>query len=467
MNCDAVIIGAGIGGLNLAYQLVKRGMTVTVIESRGRCGGLVVGAPLAGRLIDLGAESFARRSAYCAALCAELDLETCQPGGSSWVWSADDRVFPLPYGVLGIPASLDDPQVATALGAVGLARARQDVAGVGFAGDGSEAQDLATLVRTHLGDIAYQVLVRPVAGGIYSAEPESLSVDVVAPGLRAALAQTGSLVRAAAMVRSAAPPGAVVSSVVGGLFRLPEELVRRVQGGGQVLTRTVACGLRRVGGQWQVDCAAAAPGPTPADPPVPSGAHQTITAPRVIVAADGRAAMGLLRGLDMLQMTSWQLPIGAQVSHVVLAAEHDGLTDGPRGSGLLVAPRTGEGLAIGAKALTHMNIKWPHLGQDVHYLRVSYGRPGEAVSPTVADGLADASTLLGVSLTSDNLRGSMVVHWNDSLPPPTPAHRARVIQMRSRIADIPGLGVTGAWVAGNGLAAVLADADAEAARIAQ
>lgn len=467
MKADALVVGGGIAGLNAAYQLVKRGIAPVVVEPRGRCGGLVVGAPVAGTWIDLGAESYARRSSYCAELCHELGLETREPGGTSWVWSADDRVFPLPHGVLGIPASLDDPQVATALSADGLHRARADLT-MG-AGPGADAVDLASLVRARLGEEAYQVLVRPVAGGIYSAEPESLTTDVIIPGLRAALADTGSLVLAAARLRAAAPSGAVVSSVVGGLYRLPQEMVTRIEAaGGRAMTRTIVTRIERIGDAWRVHCAATRPGATPADPPLPDGEAWTIDTPRLIMAANGGVAMHLLRDVPELAMGDWQLPAGAKVAHVVLAVRHAGLDDGPRGSGMLVAPRGEGGLAIGAKALTHLSVKWPWLrsAAPVHFLRVSYGRPGEDPQPSVADGLADASTLLGVPLTRDDMAAGMVVHWNDSLPPPTPAHRERVSELTRNVANLPGLGVTGAWVAGNGLAPILPHAEAEAARVA-
>lgn len=465
---DAVVIGGGIGGLNAAYQLVKRGLRPVVLEARGRCGGLIVGAPLAGTWIDIGAESYARRSAYCLDLCHELGLRTREPGGSSWVWSADDRVFPLPHGVLGIPADLDDPQVALALSGDGLARARDDLSMGPQVG--SAALDLASLVRARLGEEAYQVLVRPVASGIYSAEPESLTTDVIIPGLRAAMAATGSLVRAAASLRTAAPSGSVVSSVVGGLFKLPAELVTRIEADGGITTRTIVTGIeRRDGDAWRVHCSAARPGPTPADPPVADGPSFTIDTPRVVMAADGAVAMELLRPIGELRMGGWTLPAGARVAHVVLAVRHPGLDAGPRGSGMLVAPRDSRGLTIGAKALTHMSIKWPWLldeARPTHFLRVSYGRPGEDPQPSVDQGLADAATLLGVPLTHDDLVSSMVVHWNDSLPPPTPQHRQRIAAFTERVGALPGLAVTGAWAAGNGLAAILPHAEAEAARIA-
>lgn len=469
MNAEAVVIGGGIGGLNAAYQLAKAGLKPILIEARSKCGGLIAGARLADIPIDIGAESYARRSTYCRELCAEHGLETREPGGRSWLWSADDRVFPLPHGVLGIPTDLDDPEVQAAISPEGIERARRDL---DLGTRGAELEDLASLVRFRLGEEVYQGLVRPVAGGIYSSEPETLTTDVVIPGLRSALTQTGSLIGAAARLRAQAPPGAVVSSVVGGMFLLPEAMSARiVELGGQVLTRTIATKVERHDQGWLVSCANASPGRTPADPPVASDQRFSIATSRVIVAADGRVGMDLLRPIPELQIGDWTLPTGAKVAHVVLALRHRELDLAPRGSGLLVAPRTNQSRPIGAKALTHLSMKWPWLldnqpdGDRVHHLRVSYGRPGEDTNPSVEQGLSDASTLLGIDLDQSNLVASMVVHWNESLPPPTPTHRQLVAKLNSRLTTLNGLGVTGAWVAGNGLASVLTHAHREADRL--
>ncbi|WP_418606654.1 hypothetical protein [Georgenia sp. SUBG003] len=50
-------------------------------------------------------------------------------------------------------------------------------------------RDLASLVRARMGEAVLERLVRPVAGGIHSADPADLAVDAVMPGLRAALAE--------------------------------------------------------------------------------------------------------------------------------------------------------------------------------------------------------------------------------------------------------------------------------------
>src|SRR5438128_4834655 len=58
-----IVAGGGIGGLSCAYELMKRGHDVTVLEAAGRTGGHVrtIRDPLAdGLYVDGGAEHFTR-----------------------------------------------------------------------------------------------------------------------------------------------------------------------------------------------------------------------------------------------------------------------------------------------------------------------------------------------------------------------------------------------------------------------
>ena len=139
----------------------------------------------------------------------------------------------------------------------------------------------------------------------------------------------------------------------------------------------------------------------------------------------------------------------------------------PRGSGLLVAPPSaGQTPRVACKAVTHYSVKWPWVraGGGPHVLRVSYGRAGvQTVEPTLGETLADVETLFGVRIGVEQVRATRTVRFANSLPPHTPAHRARVAELTAALDGLPGLALTGSWFAGTGLAAVLPQA-AEAAR---
>lgn len=469
-HVPAIVIGGGIGGLQAALAFTKEGLSPTLLEARGTCGGLVFGAPIGGVWVDLGAESYAKRSRPAAALLEELGLEAVDPSGGSWIWShrrpAVDAepgyAFRIPHGVLGIPTDLDDPILREVLSPEGLERAREDLTMGPDAG--SDADDLATLVETRLGREVLDRLVDPVAGGVHSAHPRNLAVDVISPGLKRLMAEHGSLVRAAAAQRAAAPAGAVVSAASGGMFTLPRAMVQRItELGGTVATRRIVTAIKREGDVWQVTHHEAGRAPNPADPPVPVGEPEVTTTDRLVVALDGRAALDLLRTVPELEVGDWELPRGADLAQVCIVLDEPALDAGPRGSGLLVTPEAeGEEKRVACKALTHYSIKWPRVvaGTGKHVLRVSYGRAGVPTpEPTLAGALADASTLLGVPLREESVAGHAVVHFPNSLPPQTPEHRVRVGALSERLARTPGLAITGAWFAGTGLAAVILHAE--------
>ncbi|WP_411727046.1 FAD-dependent oxidoreductase [Methyloglobulus sp.] len=70
------IIGAGIAGLNAAYQLKKAGLSATVYEARSRIGGRMLSANMgSGLIVDLGAELINTDHADMLALVEELGIE--------------------------------------------------------------------------------------------------------------------------------------------------------------------------------------------------------------------------------------------------------------------------------------------------------------------------------------------------------------------------------------------------------
>ena len=73
--------------------------------------------------------------------------------------------------------------------------------------------------------------------------------------------------------------------------------------------------------------------------------------------------------------------------------------------------------------------------------------------------------LLGVDLDPSAVRGFARTPWRDALSPATIGATDRVRRVREVVAQTPGLELTGAWLAGTGLASVIPDALAAAARI--
>ncbi|UKA65529.1 protoporphyrinogen oxidase [Arthrobacter sp. FW306-05-C] len=480
----ALVVGGGISGLLSARELAAAGYEVTVLEAGTAWGGCVGSHTVAGLTLDSGAESFATRSDAVARLCVELGLGEKivppRPGGA-WVQLPDGpRELPR-TGVLGIPANPWDPEVRRTLGMLGSLRASLDRFLPASVGAGAGVTSVAALVRARMGSRVLERLVSPVVGGVHSADPGLLDVDMVAPGLRAGLRKHGSLAAAvlAQRRRAGAPAaqqaqqgqspqpgkpakaGSAVAGLEGGMHTLVDALVSDLQRlGVTLLPGTAATAVARTRDGWRVE----APG-------------TSYSAALLVMAVDGPAAVELLEGA-VPAIAGKKPASGPDVKLVTLVLDKPDLDARPRGTGILVAPQTP---GVQAKALTHATGKWDWLaaaaGPGRHVVRLSYGRmDGEpapaAASPsetTVQPGgpetddelfaaaLRDASGLLTVRIAEEDVQGWDVVRWRGALPFAAVGHRARAAEIRKACTAAGGLAVVGGWVAGNGLAAVVAD----------
>lgn len=506
----AVVVGGGISGLVATRELLRAGWSVTLMEASGHLGGCVStqhltvparrDAPEQHLELDAGAESFAVRVPAVPDLVAELGLaeqvQAPNPAGS-WLYLPQGAVPAPRVGILGIPGDLDAPEVEQAIGAEALKRARQDLSDPvdrwRTAVQEGTPVTVGELVRDRLGEGVLNTLVAPVVAGVHSADPETLDIRTVAPRLLETLVEHGSLSRAVAAQRAAAPPGAAVASLAGGLHTLTDALAQQIHDGGAHLmldTRVARVGQMEDG--WQVETRG-------------GDDSSVLRADRLVVATDGPAAWDLLAPVSGGVLAAQDRPAeGSGVALVTLVVDHPDLDEAPRGTGLLVAPSV-DARTVAAKAMTHSSSKWEWAREALtsdgthphrHVVRLSYGRVTDAPDSTalgyrssdeelIAAAMADAAVLTGLTGPEGaNPSGDLnphrsgdrvpppvpsigepghpvavadVVRWRSALPVATPGHREKVTAIRQWVDATPGLDAVGAWLAGTGLAAVVAD----------
>jgi oxygen-dependent protoporphyrinogen oxidase len=470
----ALVVGGGISGLLAARELARSGFVTTLLEATDSWGGCVGRHDVAGLALDSGAESFATRSSSVADLAAELGLSgqivAPHPGGA-WVQLPDGpRELPK-TGVLGIPANPWDPEVRRSLGISGSLRASLDRILPTSVGTTADVASVSSLVRARMGRRVLTRLVEPVVGGVHSADPGLLDVDMVAPGLRAGITRHGSLAAAVAAQRR----GPAESGTEGTAAAKAGSAVAGLRGGMHTLVAALVADLRRLGVELISGTRADSATRTPDGWRIAAG-NKTYDAGVLVVALDGPSAVGLLQ--DAVPALAGHRPgAGPEVRLVTLVVDLPELDRRPRGTGILVAPQTP---GIRAKALTHATGKWDWLAAEAgpgrHVLRLSYGRIDAADPAQTAGGsekaladstlpdsdllefaLQDASALLTVPVTAASLVDWDVVSWAGALPFAAVGHRQRVAEVRRICADSDGLLLVGGWLAGNGLAAVVAD----------
>lgn len=418
---SAVVVGGGLAGLVAARELLCRGEVVDLFEAADRLGGLVAPIRMGEIVVDGGAEAFAVRTSIVSDLCAELGLEVAEPQGQPHIWwpEAPHR-WPMANGVLGIPGSLEDPSIVEALTPDELAEAVRDLQ---MGGDvAADETMLGPLVEARLGAAVVERLVEPVTRGVYGRSPYDMDVDRMAPGLRDAMREHGSLVAAVSAIRT--PGAAAVAQPVGGLFRLVDALAADIEKrGGRIHMDHPLLEWHHDSHGWEIRTKA---GPIRAD--------------RVILAVGGRSAGQWLALLG----ESADIPPTHPSFQALVALTHPDVATGPVGSGVIVGRRDD---ALAARALTHYSLKWPWAAQaSQQVLRLAY-----AAAPSKAQVVADASLLLGIRLSDDDVSGFEVLSWEMPTAITPESHAALV----KRLSKYEGLAVTGAWVAGNGIAAVV------------
>ncbi|HEX8457826.1 MAG TPA: protoporphyrinogen oxidase [Pyrinomonadaceae bacterium] len=202
-----VIVGGGISGLAAAYELTRRvpsdhpAPEVLIIEASPRLGGTVRTHRREGFLLEGGPDAFISEKPEALELALELGLEsrlveTNAAHRRSFIVGGG-RLRPVPEGFHLLAPSRFLPFLTTdifswtgkARMALDLLLPRRAVAAHSNqdAGDDSHTagdtddESLAAFVRRRFGREALERMAQPMVGGIYTADPEQLSLRATMP----------------------------------------------------------------------------------------------------------------------------------------------------------------------------------------------------------------------------------------------------------------------------------------------
>lgn len=438
-DVDRIVIGAGISGLLAARRAVARGEHVLVLERDKNAGGLIQSTQCGTLTLDAGAEAFSTAGESCFRLIDELGLteSIVSPARSdARIVYSDTQQYRIPHGVLGIPSSLDDPELESIITPSALEQARMlDSSAVGDYSNLTVAQ----LVEDRLGVEFLEKLVDPLFLGVHGSSARQLHADATIPQLVKAMHEAGSLCAGAARLRKSQPrPGAAVASIKGGLFQLTTALCDDLQ------SRAVRCefaaevnSIEPTTRGWSVRTS-----------------HSEYTSRTLTVSTGVGHAQALLGGL--VESPLPQVRTGTiDVTLVILEVDSVQLTEFPLGSGALISP----GHSAQAKATTHVNAKWAwvHNGLPAnrHIIRLSYGRDGVIPDGNLIETAArDIKLLYGID--DAVILSAREVPWPDSLFQASLGSRELVTTL-ARVAAQNDIELCGSFVSGNGLLGIIRD----------
>ena len=455
-----VIVGGGIAGLTAAHRAVEisreRGtaLELTVLEARDRLGGTIETEHAGGFLVETGPDSFLSEKPWGLALCRRIGLESRLVGTDDrfrrvFVWFGK-RLHPVPDGFQLLAPTRLTPFITSSLFSwPGKLRMALDVI-LPRGGGGDES--LGAFVRRRLGREALERIAQPLVAGIYTADPDELSLLATMPRFVELERRERSLIvglwKASRKAPAASTSGARWSlfvSLAGGMGELIAALASRLPSDAVRLKHRVG-GIERRGVQWRVTTEEAG----------------AIDADAVIVATETHAASRLLRYVDPPLATMLEMIPYASSATVSLGYRRADVPHPLDGFGFVV-PRAEHRDLL---ACTFSSVKYPGRAPERHVLircfvggalnAAALERSDDEIVERVRRELGEA---LGITAAPMLTR---VARHPASMPQYAVGHLTTVETIERRLAAIPGLLLAGGGYRGVGIADCVRSGEAAA-----
>ena len=445
MSGRLAVIGAGFTGLAAALRARERAPQIdtVVLEAAGRPGGGVFTETADGFRVESGADSFITEKPWALALCERLGLTDrlirTRPGERRTMVLHGGRLHPLPEGFLLLaPTQLWTLALSPLFTWAGKARMALDLVRPRRRGGGDES--LASFVRRRLGEEALERVADALVGGIYTADPERLSLAATMPRFLEMERTHRSVIRG---LRATATPGeagaagaryGLFASHRDGMGALVADLAARLPAGVLRLGTAVQA-LELDGASWRVRCADG----------------EAIEADAVVLAVPAHRAAELLRGVDPALAAELDAIRYASSAAVSLGFRGADVAGRLAGYGFVVPYSEGRDVI----ACTFSSRKYEHRAPEGHELLRAY--VGGARRPDVVE-RSDEALVTGVRLELQDILGIdaepvlVRVHRHErAMPQYDVGHLDRVADLEARARRLPALQLAGSAYRGVGI----------------
>ena len=268
------VVGGGISGLAVAHKILEqskqknRPVEVHLLEAGGRLGGVIHTSERDGFLLEGGPDSFISEKPWALSLCHRLGLEPSLIGtGETHRRSfivRQNKLQPVPDGFYLLAPTRIWPTITTPIFSwPGKIRMSADL----FLprkkrSSATEDETLASFVRRRLGHEALDRMAQPMIGGIYTSDPEELSLRATMPRFLDMEQEHRSLIlgmwrqrqkmRHSQNHQAAGPRYGLFVSLNQGMVRLVEALRQRIPSD-SIHLNTQVSSLRKTGHHWTLD----------------------------------------------------------------------------------------------------------------------------------------------------------------------------------------------------------------------
>jgi oxygen-dependent protoporphyrinogen oxidase len=444
------IVGGGISGLSAAYRLhtLKPDWDIALVEAGPRLGGVISTRMYEGAVVEEGPDSLITLKPYAIDLAKEIGL-------ADNIISINDmhrRAFLAYKGKLhGIPQGFN-LLAPSALGPVfnspifstaGKLRMALDLVLPARRSSGDES--LASFVTRRFGKEALERVAQPLAGGIYTADPNTLSMKSTMPRFLELEQQYGSVIRGLKQsLKAKSSPGSgeasgarygVFVSLDRGLQLLIDTLVQKLL----AIDLKLNCPLRSIektaSGQWRLALAS----------------NESLVADAVIFALPAGPLASLLRAHDRDLAAMIDSITAASSAVLNFMYKKEDVKHPLDGFGFVVPAIERRSII----ACSFSSVKYAgRAPNDLVSLRVFMGG---AMNPKIYE-LDDAAMVMAAKKDIAAYLGikkneiwSCVKRWPQSMPQYAVGHCELVEKIEERIGQMPGIYVCGNAFKGVGI----------------
>lgn len=462
------VIGGGITGLAAAHRLSElarehgRPLRLTLYEASDHVGGVFGTRRIGEYRIETGADSFITDKSWALDLCRRLGLEdqfvSVDPRYRRALILHNGRPVPTPEGFQLMAPSRLIPFLRTPLlSPRGKLRVIRERFLPPDPPDGDES--LGSFVRRRFGEEALERIVQPMVGGIYTADPDRLSLAATLPRFLEMEREHGSVIRGLLRRRKSADDNAsgarygMFVSLRDGMSELQTALLERIRSAGEVRTGAAVARVEpraaAVDSGFRVD--------------FEDGTHDEFDA--VIICVPAWCAAGLVESWNG-QLADALREIEYASSAIVVSGHRLEDIDHPLDAAGLVIPAIEHRRIL---AVSFLSRKFPHRAPDGCVILRTF--VGGATQPELMsnsdDELMDLvrkelRDLLAVGGEPDFME---VVRWELAMPQYHVGHLDRIHDIEQLCAPVRGFELAGNAYRGVGIPDCIRDGEQAAQRI--